>query len=68
MRILQLIDSLDAGGAERIAVNYANSLTQKVSFSGLVTTRKEGVLKTEIQKSTITTIQNHTSFGQPNNR
>ena len=48
MRILQLIDSLDAGGAERIAVNYANSLTQKVSFSGLVTTRKEGVLKTEI--------------------
>lgn len=44
MRILQLIDSLESGGAERIAVNYANALAGRVSFSGLVTTRKEGVL------------------------
>ncbi|WP_395063658.1 glycosyltransferase family 4 protein [Flavobacterium sp.] len=51
MRILQLIDSLDAGGAERMAVNYANSLSKNVAFSGLVATRKEGILKSEIDKS-----------------
>lgn len=48
MRILQLIDSLEAGGAERMAVNYANALAQQVEFSGLVCTRKEGVLKTQL--------------------
>lgn len=26
MKVLQLIDSLEAGGAERVAVNYALSL------------------------------------------
>ncbi|MEN2415045.1 glycosyltransferase [Flavobacterium mesophilum] len=45
MRIVQIIDSLDAGGAERMAVNYANALANKIEFSGLVTTRKEGALK-----------------------
>lgn len=45
MRILQLIDSLDAGGAERMAVNYANALQKNISFSGLCTTRKEGQLR-----------------------
>ena len=29
MRILQLIDSLEAGGAERMAVNYANALAKQ---------------------------------------
>ncbi|WP_329805012.1 glycosyltransferase [Flavobacterium facile] len=48
MRIVQLIDSLEAGGAERMAVNFANALTGKVAFSGIVATRKEGVLKQEI--------------------
>jgi len=48
MRILQLIDSLDAGGAERMAVNFANTLADKIAFSGIMTTRKEGVLKEEI--------------------
>ena len=48
MRIVQLIDSLDAGGAERMAVNYANALSEKIAFSGLVATRKEGVLIQEI--------------------
>ena len=48
MRIVQLIDSLDAGGAERMAVNYANALQSKIEFSGLVTTRKEGGLKEQI--------------------
>ena len=45
MRILQLIDSLEAGGAERMAVNYANALQQEISFSALCVTRKEGALK-----------------------
>lgn len=49
MRILQLIDSLDAGGAERMAVNFANALSDKIAFSGVVATRKEGVLKQEIK-------------------
>lgn len=49
MRIVQLIDSLDAGGAERMAVNYANTLVDRIEFSGLVATRKEGVLKATIR-------------------
>lgn len=49
MRILQLIDSLATGGAERMAVNYANALTGQVAFSGLVATRKEGALKRQLQ-------------------
>jgi len=48
MRILQLIDSLEAGGAERMAVNYANSLADEIAFSGLVATRKEGSLLHQI--------------------
>lgn len=48
MRILQLIDSLEAGGAERMAVNYANGLSQQIECSGLVCTRKEGTLKTQL--------------------
>ena len=50
MRILQLIDSLDAGGAERMAVNFANALSEKIAFSGIIATRKEGVLKKEIKQ------------------
>lgn len=50
MRILQLIDSLDAGGAERMAVNFTNSLADKIAFSGIMATRKEGVLKQEIKQ------------------
>lgn len=48
MRILQIIDSLDIGGAEKMAINYANSLAATISFSGLVATRKEGNLKCQI--------------------
>ncbi|HLF52418.1 MAG TPA: glycosyltransferase [Flavobacterium sp.] len=49
MRILQLIDSLETGGAERMAVNYANALAGQIAFSGLVATRKEGDLKSQLQ-------------------
>lgn len=50
MRIVQLIDSLDIGGAEKMAVSYANSLAKNIEFSGLVSTRKEGELKNSIQE------------------
>lgn len=48
MRVVQLIDSLDAGGAESMAVNYANVLAQEIAFSGLVVTRHEGVLLSKL--------------------
>ncbi|RXG27001.1 glycosyltransferase [Leeuwenhoekiella marinoflava] len=48
MRVLQLIDSLEIGGAERMAVNYANALHKRVEVSALCVTRKEGQLKTLI--------------------
>ncbi|MEZ4858013.1 MAG: glycosyltransferase [Flavobacteriaceae bacterium] len=50
MRVLQLIDSLDAGGAERVAVTYANALVSQVELSSLCTTRKEGLLKKDLGK------------------
>jgi len=51
MRILQIIDSLDIGGAEKMAINYANSLAKTIEFSGLVATRKEGNLKSQINQN-----------------
>ncbi|MGQ7945224.1 glycosyltransferase family 4 protein [Flavobacterium sp. WC2509] len=48
MRIVQLIDSLEAGGSERMAVSYANTLANNIEFSGLVVTRKQGVLLDQI--------------------
>ena len=50
MRIVQIIDSLEAGGAERMAVNYANALSEKIAFSGLIVSRKEGLLLNQINK------------------
>lgn len=50
MKILQLIDTLDAGGAERMAVNYANALYSEFQFSALVVSRKEGDLKNQLNK------------------
>lgn len=49
-KVIQLIDSLDAGGAERLAVTYANILTDEIDGSFLCTTRKEGLLKSSIRK------------------
>ena len=48
MKVLQLIDSLEAGGAERVAVNYANGLLDHVDASYLCATRAEGLLKSSI--------------------
>ncbi|WP_452224261.1 glycosyltransferase [Lacinutrix chionoecetis] len=48
MRVLQLIDSLQTGGAERMAVNIANVLSSKIEGSFLCATREEGLLKASI--------------------
>lgn len=44
MKVLQLIDSLHAGGAERMAVLTANLIAEKGMESFLVATREEGIL------------------------
>jgi len=51
MRVIQIIDSLEIGGAERMAVNYANALCGKVEFSGLVATRSEGLLLEQLAEN-----------------
>jgi glycosyltransferase involved in cell wall biosynthesis len=48
MRILQIIDSLHPGGAERMAVNIANGLVNKVTLSALCCGREEGLLKEQL--------------------
>ena len=50
MRIIQIIDSLEVGGAEKMAVNYANALSDQIEFSGLIATRKQGNLINQIDK------------------
>lgn len=53
MRVLQLIDSLEIGGAETLAVNYANALSEEIAFSSLVATRKEGALKQNLNDKVV---------------
>lgn len=48
MRVLQLIDSLNSGGAETMAVSYANALSERIEGSFLCCTRAEGLLKQKI--------------------
>ena len=50
MKILQIIDSLNVGGAEVLAVNIANGLSEKGVDSFLCATRKEGDLKVNINE------------------
>ena len=51
MRVLQLIDSLHPGGAERVSVNIANALVENINKSFLCVTREEGILKESIAPS-----------------
>ncbi|RZJ34665.1 MAG: glycosyltransferase [Flavobacterium sp.] len=51
MRIVQVIDSLETGGAERMAVSYANALERRTGFGGLVATRAEGGLKNALSRN-----------------
>jgi glycosyltransferase involved in cell wall biosynthesis len=50
VRVLQIIDSLDVGGAEKMAVQIANSLSTKIEFSALCCTRNTGPLRKEINQ------------------
>ncbi|MTE27403.1 glycosyltransferase [Winogradskyella ouciana] len=50
MHVIQIIDSLNSGGAERVAVNIANQLVGKTEKSFLCTTREEGALKEELSE------------------
>ncbi|SEA55051.1 glycosyltransferase [Psychroflexus halocasei] len=50
IRAVQIIDSLDAGGGERMAVNLANSLSSQIEASCLMVTRKEGLLRQEVSE------------------
>jgi glycosyltransferase involved in cell wall biosynthesis len=49
IRVLQLLDSLNAGGAEVLAVNIANALSNEGVESHLCVTRNEGPLKEYIE-------------------
>lgn len=48
LKVLQIIDSLETGGAEVLAVNTANLLSESGITSFLCSTRKEGGLKENI--------------------
>ncbi|WP_010231899.1 glycosyltransferase [Gillisia marina] len=50
MKVLQLIDSLRLGGAEKMSVSYANALAKRVDGSYLCSTRLEGSLKEELDR------------------
>lgn len=47
-RVLQLIDSLNPGGSERMAVQLANALSELTTYASLISTRKTGSLKQDI--------------------
>ena len=48
MKVLQLIDSLNAGGAERVAINLANAMVPRIQGSYLCATRQEGPLRANL--------------------
>ncbi len=48
MRVMQLIDSLHPGGAERMAVTFANELSAHLDKSYLCVSREEGLLNSTI--------------------
>ncbi|VAW22805.1 Alpha-1,4-N-acetylgalactosamine transferase PglH [hydrothermal vent metagenome] len=51
VKVIQLIDSLNPGGAEMMAVNIANGLADKGVQSHICVTRLEGSLKSKIASS-----------------
>jgi glycosyltransferase involved in cell wall biosynthesis len=50
INVMHLIDTLDAGGAERVAVNIANLLPREKYCVHLCTTRREGLLAATLEK------------------
>lgn len=51
MNVLQLIDTLHAGGAERMAVNLANAGNSETYRSFLCATRESGILEASIHEN-----------------
>tara|TARA_R110001583_G_scaffold162719_1_gene314975 strand:- start:29237 stop:30322 length:1086 start_codon:yes stop_codon:yes gene_type:complete len=51
LKVIQLIDSLNPGGAEMMAVNIANALAEQGIESHLCTARLEGTLMSKIDES-----------------
>lgn len=49
MRVLQMVDTLHSGGAERMALNLTNSLVGRIEYSGICVTRKEGLLSSQVK-------------------
>ncbi|TVP46536.1 MAG: glycosyltransferase [Mongoliibacter sp.] len=63
MRILQLIDTLEMGGAERMAVNIANAFSEVGIESFLAVSRKEGPLsKFLLPGVTLHSLQKRSTF------
>ena len=52
MKILQIVDTLDIGGAERMAVNIANALNDQNIVNVLVCSRRAGPLKDFLNNTT----------------
>jgi len=62
LKILQLIDSLEIGGAERMSVNMANVFSNNRIDNILICTRKKGILASFLPKNTLLVELNKKSF------
>jgi glycosyltransferase involved in cell wall biosynthesis len=56
MKILQVIDTLEIGGAERMCVNISNLLTSKSIENSILVTRKLGPLSKQVESDKIVLI------------
>lgn len=56
MRILQIIDTLNIGGAERMCVNISNLLTSKSIENSILVSRKFGPLSKQVESEKINLI------------
>jgi glycosyltransferase involved in cell wall biosynthesis len=63
--VLHLVDTLDAGGAERVAVNLVNHLSRERFRPFLGTTRREGPLAAEVRPDVVRLALNRTRTLDP---
>ena len=62
MRVLQIIDSLTPGGAEKMAVNFANEWVNHAQKSFLIVTNTTGELEKQIDNQVIYKIHERSTF------
>ena len=62
MRIIQLIDTLRSGGAERMAINFAHVLTDEGIANALVVSREDGIQSNRLPQKTELTLLKKRSF------